>query len=107
MDQDAPPSGADAPAPIPTDAVPAIEGSDLVLRQEEKGAFLFNPETSDLSCLNDVGVLVWEAIDGTRTVEDLVRQVETHFDDAGDHDVLADVRAFLQDLVRLGYVRLG
>ena len=106
MNQDAPSPEAEGPAPIPAEAVPAVQGSDLVLRREEKGAFLFNPETSDLSCLNDVGVLVWEAIDGARTVEDLVRHVETHFDDAGDHDVLADVRAFLQDLVRLGYVRL-
>jgi hypothetical protein len=94
------------PPPPPPDAVPGFTDVDLVLRREESGAFLFNPETADLSCLNDVGTLVWEEIDGRKSVSEISEGVASRFDDVDRETVLEDVRTFLRDLVRLGYVRI-
>jgi hypothetical protein len=107
MPDESPNTGdAESTPPPPPDAVPHFSDTDLVLRREESGAFLFNPETADLSCLNDVGTLVWEEIDGQKTVSEISRSVAARFDDVTGDAVLEDVRSFLGDLVRLGYVRM-
>ncbi len=101
----APEGAPDAAAnPYPPGAVPSMGGRELVLRKEESGSFLFDPETSDLSCLNHVGSAVWEMIDGKRTVGEIAAGIAAKFEDAGLETVMKDVSAFLGDLSRMGYV---
>ncbi len=93
-----------APPPQP-DFVPAMTGVELVLRKEEAGAFLFDPLTCRLSCLNDVGVMVYEMIDGRRTVAEIAAEVSARFEGAPEGAVGGDVASFLADLMNLGYVK--
>jgi hypothetical protein len=101
-------AGADPSAPpLPPDGIPTLTEGDLVLRREENGAFLFDPETSALHCLNDVGILVWESIDGRSTVAEISRHIAEKFDDVEEDSVLKDVTAFLGDILSMGYMTLA
>jgi len=53
--------------------------------------------------VNDVGALVWEHLDGTRTVEDLIDTVLAEFDAPRDL-VTIDVENLLGQLIRAGLV---
>lgn len=92
------------PAPdIPVHAVPRLLDKDVILREEEEGAFLFQPESGELSCLNPVGTIVWKLLDGKRTVGAIADAVAKEFPDAGREAILGDLRAFLGDLKGFGY----
>lgn len=53
-----------------------------------------------------VGVCVWDWIDGSRTIEEIVQNATEHFD--GDHEHIASsVRGFLQKLLEENLVVLG
>lgn len=93
------------PAVRPDD-VPRAADRDLVLRKEEAGAFLFDPQTSALHCLNEVGVQVWESLDGRRTVRDIARAVSERYEEADEETVVADVSAFVADLLDRSYATL-
>jgi len=88
---------------IPEEAVPFFTKADVILREEEEGAFLFEPESGELSCLNPVGILVWKALDGKAALGAIVDRVATQYEDVGRDTVLGDVRAFLADLKSFGY----
>ena len=56
--------------------------------------------------LTEVGALVWDACDGSRTVADIVELVVATYD-APAETVLSDVRELLDDLVREELLLLG
>ncbi|MHC4598535.1 MAG: PqqD family protein [Planctomycetota bacterium] len=92
------------PPDIPEDAVVARTEADVIFREEEEGAFLFEPETGELSCLNPVGIEVWKLVDGKKTFGAIVDAVTAEYEGVGRETVLGDVRAFLGELKNFGYV---
>jgi hypothetical protein len=95
--------GAGETPPIPETAVPVLSESEVILREEEEGAFLFEPESGNLSCLNPVGILVWKAIDGQASLGAIADAIAGRFEDVDRDTVLGDVRAFLAELKTFGY----
>lgn len=73
---------------------------DGVLAQEAHGkTVLLRVSDGGYYALDDVGAVIWELCDGSRTVDDLVTAVCAEFD--GPPDVVrADVLAFVEDLTR-------
>ncbi len=55
----------------------------------------------DLFTLNATGQAIWELIDGSRPLRDVVGGAATRFDAAPD-DLLGDLLAFVEDLVAKG-----
>ncbi|GAG48199.1 unnamed protein product, partial [marine sediment metagenome] len=65
----------------------------IVLREEfDDWAILFDPDTGNAVGLNPVGVFIWKLLDGSHTVEDILKklrescekvpkEVEDHFKD--------------------------
>jgi hypothetical protein len=53
-----------------------------------------------------VGVCVWDWIDGSRTIEDIVKSATEHFDGNHEH-ISTSVRGFLQKLLDENLVVLG
>jgi SynChlorMet cassette protein ScmD len=76
----------------------------VVLRKEfDDWAVLFNPETAEAVGVNEVGVAVWEMLDGEHDMEAIVRKVCHDFHDVSmtvDHEL----RAFVTDLEERGFV---
>lgn len=93
------------PPDIPEEAVPRRTSAEVVLREEEEGAFLFEPETGELSVLNPVGIRVWKLVKERKTLRDIVDAVVADYEDVERDTVHKDVRAFLGELKTFGYVK--
>ncbi len=88
----------------PTDK--PIANPIVVLRVEfDDWAVLFNPDTADAVGTNPVGVAVWQWMDGTRNLEDIVSEVRTRFEDTPDA-AFEEIAAFVDALAENGFVGL-
>lgn len=76
----------------------------VVLREEfDDWAVLFNPDTADAVGTNPVGVAVWKRMDGKRSIEDIVSEIKTSFEDAPDA-AFKEISAFVDRLAENGFV---
>jgi SynChlorMet cassette protein ScmD len=76
----------------------------MVLREEfDDWAVLFDPDSGDAFGLNPVGVFIWKRLDGSRTQEDILRELKEQCDNVPE-EVGSHVEEFVQDLIRRGFV---
>ncbi len=83
--------------PVKNPAVLArkIVGDELVLVNADNA--------SSLALTNQTAVTVWERIDGKNTVQDIIKEVEHHFQDV-PQTVSNDVLDFIDILTRDGFI---
>lgn len=76
----------------------------VVLREEfDDWAVLFNPDTADAMGTNPVGVAVWKRMDGRRSLDDIVSEITTSFDDTPE-TAFKEIAAFVNTLAENGFV---
>lgn len=76
----------------------------VVLREEfDDWAVLFNPDTADALGTNPVGVAVWKRMDGKRSIEDIVAEIRSSFEDAPEA-AFKEIAAFVNTLAEKGFV---
>ena len=86
----------------PTDK--PIANPIVVLREEfDDWAILFNPDTADASGINPVGVAVWKRMDGKRSLEDIVAEINDRFEGV-PAGALEEISAFVSTLAEQGFV---
>jgi hypothetical protein len=85
-----------AEKPLANPAVAYREGVD-------GWAVLVNLDTAGSLALNPTGVVVWQLVDGQRTVEQIVSAVQRHFRDAPP-TVTDDVSELLDTLAEEGFI---
>lgn len=78
------------------------DDDDVILREVAGQVFLVPvrgrlADLQDLFVLNEVGAWIWHRLDGSRTPDDLARELAAEFDVELD-DARADVQGFLADL---------
>jgi len=76
-----------------------------VSRTIDGEALVVQPQDGMMNVLNDVGALVWESCDGTRTIAEIARLVRAKYD-VSEEAALADVAEFVRDLQDKGLVEL-
>ena len=75
-----------------------------VLREEfDDWAVLFNPDTAAAVGINPMGVAVWKLMDGSRTLDEIVAQVQGDYADVPD-TAPEEISAFVEQLVESGFV---
>jgi SynChlorMet cassette protein ScmD len=80
----------------PTDT--PIADPQIVLREEfDDWAVLFHPSTGEAVGTGPVGVVIFRALDGQRTLAEIAAQIEALCEDAPD-TVLEDTLAFVDEL---------
>ena len=77
---------------------------DIVFREEDDGAFLFDPIRDELRCINEPGVIIYKAINGKNTVEDIVNRLAAVYPEVKKRQIRKDVGIFIQDLQTRGYL---
>ncbi|MDQ1336725.1 MAG: hypothetical protein QG552_3675 [Thermodesulfobacteriota bacterium] len=88
----------------PTD-IP-IANPVVVLREEfDDWAVLFNPDTAEAVGTNPVGVAVWKRIDGKRSIENIVSEIQNSFEDTPDA-AFKEIAVFVNTLAENGFVGL-
>lgn len=65
----------------------------------EEEALLLDLEEGEVLRLNPVGAEIWNAIDGTRTVDDIVAHIQGTFE-VTEKQAARDVQRFLKQLLR-------
>ena len=78
--------------------IPKIK-REIVVREEDDGAFIFDPITDGLSAVNETGLLILRQIDGKKTLADITGAVAAEFSDVEPNEVARDVEAFIEGLV--------
>ena len=78
---------------------------DIVFREEDDGAFLFDPIKDELRCLNDTGVVIYKAINGRNSIEDIVRELAGIHPEIEEEQIRQDVESFMEDLKTRGYLK--
>jgi len=74
----------------------------VVLREEfDDWAVLFDPDTGNAVGLNPVGVFIWKLLDGSRTVEDILKKLRESCEKVPE-EVEDHLQDFIQSLVERG-----
>ncbi len=77
---------------------------DIVLREEdEDGALLFNPDTSEVRVLNATGLYIWRRCGGA-PMDELLAAVSDAFEDVPEERVRSDVENFVSGLLEAGFM---
>ncbi|MCP3951972.1 MAG: PqqD family protein [Desulfobacterales bacterium] len=81
-----------------------LANPDIVLRTEEGGAFLFDPDTGRICFVNDVGITIWRLCKKPAALAEIIHQVELNYTEVPSQKVAADCRDFLGQLGKLDFL---
>ena len=81
------------------------QNADCVFREEEDGAFLFDPESGNLKFINGMGVNIYQLCDGNMTVGDITSLVSENYKDISGKKIEDDIKIFLQELVKMEFLK--
>ncbi|NNF28042.1 MAG: PqqD family protein [Gemmatimonadetes bacterium] len=68
----------------------------MIFRQLSDDWVVFDPVANQIHVLNLSAALVWASCDGTRPVEEIVRDVAASYDDTVEDSVRSDVESALE-----------
>lgn len=80
---------------------------EIVMREEDDGAFLFNPDTGRICYLNELGVSMWKLCEKPKTPEQLIGTVHSEYPDVPKDQISNDCMKFLDDLQGLGCLSIA
>ena len=78
---------------------------DIVFREEDEGAFLFDPDTGDLKYMNLSGKETFLMLDGEKDLEQITAHMLELYPQAEPEQVRKDVEDFLKDLEERDFIR--
>jgi hypothetical protein len=84
-------------------AKPMANPAVIFQEQFDRWAVLVNLDTADSVTISPTGVVVWQLVDGKRTVQEIIAAVQDQFDDAPP-TVANDVVELLDTLAEKGFV---
>lgn len=75
-----------------------------VADEDQDGALLFNPDTDQVQLINDTGLFIWKLCAQGHTTDQIVAAIKAEFDGVPDDQVKADVRAFVEPMLKAGFL---
>ena len=82
-----------------------IPNPESVFREEEDGAFLFDPENGNLKFINGMGRTIYRLCDGQRSVMDVKSSVKNDYPEIPAEKIDEDIDKFMRDISELGFLR--
>jgi len=79
------------------------QNKDVIFRQEEDEAILFNPDNSDIVVINSTGCFIWGLCNSKNSSEDIVNNMLKEFDTTKEK-AEEDLIKFLSDLENRKFV---
>ena len=75
---------------------------DIVFKEENEGAFLFNPHSNAMHCTNKVGAFICRLCNGKNDLDAICQLLLEEYDvDGGQDQLKKDVQTFLKRLISL------
>lgn len=81
--------------------------SEIVLREEDGDAFLFDPDTGRVSVINGTGIIVWKELSAGKNKDAIIKTLKKEYNDIDEKTLQADCEKFLKDLAEFGYIQQG
>ena len=81
-----------------------VRNDSIVYREEEDGAFLFDPDTGNLKYMNRTAKEAFLLLDGHTAVNQVVRHLSTLYPDMDMQQIEKDVLSYLQQLDENGFI---
>ncbi len=81
-----------------------IKNTSIVYREEEDGAFLFDPETGNLKYMNQSAKKAFLMLNGQNDVNQLVQSIVDLYPDTHIKQIRNDVGTFLEQLEVNGFI---
>ena len=82
-----------------------IPNPESVFREEEDGAFLFDPENGNLKFINGMGRTIYRLCDGQRSVMDVKSSVKGDYPEISAEQIDGDIDKFMSEISELGFLR--
>ena len=76
----------------------------LITREEDENVLIFDPDTGDIKLLNETAGLIWNSIDGNRSVKDIIQIVVKENPDEDEKVIKQDVLKFLEQIQELNFI---
>ena len=77
---------------------------EIVFREEDDGAFLFDPDTGRLCYLNELGVSLWKYVDRQLPIDEIIAKVAAEYPEVPDKQISGDCLQFIDDLRTFGFI---
>jgi hypothetical protein len=77
----------------------------VAARTVDESAVIVLADSGEVTVLNAVGTRVWELVDGSRSVGEIIQIVESEYEAAAEQ-VHADVVGFIESLAEAGAITL-
>jgi len=83
-----------------------LRNPDVVLREEDpdEGALLFNPDTNQVKVINTTGLFIWQQCGVSRSLDEIVAEVQKGFDEVPSEQVAQDVQEFVDGMLATGFI---
>jgi hypothetical protein len=81
-----------------------VRRDDVICREEEFGAIIFDPQAGRMHKVNATGVLIWELCDGKTDTETIVQKIAEHEGESTE-SMNSAVEAFLKDMTERQLIR--
>jgi len=81
-----------------------IKNNNIVFREEDDGAFLFDPDTGNLKYLNKSAKETFLMIDGQNDLSRITNRLLKLYPDEDSEQVRNDVESYLQELLSNSFV---
>ncbi len=78
-----------------------------VFREEDDGAFLFDPETGSLNCLNKTGAYIWRMCEKGAYKKEIIEGLQSSFKDVPEDSLSEDISTFLKLMEEAGFITKG
>jgi hypothetical protein len=76
-----------------------VANPEIVFRQEEDEAMLFNPDTGGIKILNDTGSFIYQLLDGKHSSNDIVDLLIMEYDALSREQAEQDLNEFLETML--------
>jgi hypothetical protein len=81
--------------------------SEIVLREEDEGAFLFDPDTGRICYLNEVAITIWKLCRKPIETDRIIKEISSEYPEITPEQISNDCLSFLDDLKNFGFLATG
>jgi hypothetical protein len=74
-----------------------VRNPEIIAKSAEDEAVLVMPQKGQVKVVNQVGAVIWELIDGKRTIENIIEEIVSQFD-VDPFTAESDVFNFISEL---------
>ena len=78
---------------------------EIVFREEDDGAFLFDPDTGRLCYLNELGTVMWKHFGRRLPKQEIIEMVAAEYPEVSVTQISSDCRQFIDDLKAFGFIK--